>query len=290
MELKKTKTFKRNLVIMLLMIMSLLLVGCNETVANENSVTLTLTESYQSYIDYEEIPSFTLEFDGSLNTISTVTKSYYTVFSGNEDIILSNALTELFAKYGDKVIYEIVNEDEVETRYFSTIENGKVKNTSMKCDDNKVYDEIAYIPLDNGLKLTIDYCRFNSDGVTYYTWRYSQSIAMYLYYPIMKIKNNDKVELVLLTVPNVISIHISPELKLANIINKDEYLESSYYSFSYYGEDTEELSVKKAYVWDYYEDYNISARTDEFTFVYLNNNFKCNLYDTGFTITWLSRI
>lgn len=290
MELKKTKTFKRNLIVMLLLIMSLLLVGCNETEANDGSVTLSLTNSYQEYIDYDNIPSFTLEFDGTLNTISTVTKSYYTVFSGNDDIILSNALTKLFNQYGDKIIYEIVNEDEVETRYFSTIENGKVKNISMTCDDNKVYDEIAYIPLDNGLKLTIDYCRFVSEGVTYYTWRYSQSIALYLYYPVMKIKNNEKVELVLLTLPNAISIHISPELKLANIISKDEYLESSYYSFEYYGEDTDELSTKKEYVWNYYEDYNLSERADEFTFDYLNNTFKCNLYETGFTITWLSRI
>ena len=159
----------------------------------------------------------------------------------------------------------------------------------MKCDDNKVYDEVAYIDLGNGLKLTIDYCRFVSDGKTYYTWRYSRSIAMYLYYPLMKINNNSEVELVLLTLPNKVKLHVGPELKLINILEKDEYFEKAMYTFEYQsGEKEEEM---KQYVIDYYKRYNYNKIDDNsFTFEYLNNKFKVELQEKTFSIEWLERI
>lgn len=290
MELKKIKIFKRLMLSIVLLTLTFALSGCNETIPNEGSVTLSLTEAYQNYIEYDDIPSFTLSFDGTLNTIANVNKSYYTVFSKNDDTILSDAIAKLLTLYEGKIVYSVVNEDDVDERKYQTTVDGELKSILMPCDDGKVYDEIAYISLDNGLKLTIDYCRFVSDGKTYYTWRYSQSVSMYLYYPIMRIENNNKIELVLITVPNLISIHVSPELKLANIINKDIYLEDTYYSFEYYEEDDFTLNDKKTYVWNYYDDYQISARSDEFTFIYLNNKFNCKLLETGFTITWKERV
>lgn len=280
---------KKILLVVMLLFSSLLLVGCNETVPNEGSVTLSITESYYDYIKYEDIPSFTLNFEGNLNTIDNVNKSYYTVFSNNDDIILSDAIAKLLEQYKDKVEYVLVNEDEVPQRKFSVIENGKLKNIDMPCDDNKVYDEVAYIDLDNGLKLTIDYCRFISGGKTYYTWRYSRSIAMFLYYPVMKIQNNDAIELVLLTLPNKVKIHVSPELKLSNILTKEEYFESTLYTFEYVNGETKEEKVQV--VIDYYQDYNYQKIDDNtFTFDYLNNRFKVTLNDTAFVVTWLERI
>ena len=60
---------KKILLVVMLLFSSLLLVGCNETVPNEGSVTLSITESYYDYIKYEDVPSFTLNFEGNLNTI-----------------------------------------------------------------------------------------------------------------------------------------------------------------------------------------------------------------------------
>ena len=282
------KKIRKILLLIVLSFSSLFLVACNEVEPNENSVTLYLTESFQDLINYEEIPSFTLNFNGTLNTISNVNKTYYTVFSNNDDRILSDAISELLSTYVGKVEYVIVNEDEVSKRKFSIIENGELKNIDMVCDDNKVYDEVAYIALDNGLKLTIDYCRFVSDGKTYYTWRYSSSIAMYLYYPVMPILNDSKTELVLLTLPNKVALHVGPELKLASILTKEEYLDSSMYSFNY--ESGETLEEKKACVVEYYQDYNYEKIDDtSFYFTYLNNKFKLVMNETSFTIYWVEQ-
>ena len=283
------KNIRKILLVIVLVFSSLLLVGCNETIPNENSVTLYLADSYKDMIKYTEVPSFTLNFKGNLNTIANVNKTYYTVFSNNDDIILSDAISELLAEYEGRVEYVIVNEDEVAQRKFSVIENGVLKNIDMKCDDNKVYDEVAYIDLENGLKLTIDYCRFVSDGKTYYTWRYSRSIAMYLYYPLMKINNNSNIELVLLTLPNKVKLHVGPELKLINILDKDEYFEKGMYTFEYQSGETEE--EKKAYVVNYYKGYKYNKIDDNsFTFEYLNNKFKVELQENTFSIEWMERI
>lgn len=283
------KNIRKILLVIVLVFSSLLLVGCNETIQNENSVTLYLADSYKDMIKYTEVPSFTLNFKGNLNTIANVNKTYYTVFSNNDDIILSDAISELLAEYEGRVEYVIVNEDEVAQRKFSVIENGVLKNIDMKCDDNKVYDEVAYIDLENGLKLTIDYCRFVSDGKTYYTWRYSRSIAMYLYYPLMKINNNSNIELVLLTLPNKVKLHVGPELKLINILDKDEYFEKGMYTFEYQSGETEE--EKKAYVVNYYQGYEYNKIDDNsFTFEYLNNKFKVELQENTFSIEWMERI
>ena len=278
---------KKILLLFVLFLSLIGLVACNETVPNDGSVKLDITDAYKQYIKYDDIPSFTLNFDGNLNTIANVNKSYYTVFSSNDDIILSDALSELFEN--NDCSFEVVNEDQVSERKFSVIENGKLKNINMPCDDGYVYDEIAYVNLSNGLKLTVDYCRFTSGGKTYYTWRYSRSIAMFLYYPVMRIQNNNEDELVLLTLPQRINIHVSPELKLASILTKEEYLEDTYYTFEYFHKET--LEEEKQYVIDYYKNYNyVKVDNDTFTFEYLNNKFSVKLNDKNFVISWLERI
>ena len=98
MALKKERIFKmKKIFLLFVLFLSLIgLVACNETVPNDGSVKLDITDAYKQYIKYDDIPSFTLNFDGNLNTIANVNKSYYTVFSSNDDIILSDALSELF--------------------------------------------------------------------------------------------------------------------------------------------------------------------------------------------------
>ena len=168
------KKISKLLIILLLITFTLFFSGCNDTIPNEGKVTLDISSDYKEYIK-SEIPSFTLYFDGTLNTIKNVNKSYYTVFSGNDDIILSDALTKLFKEYEGKVEFEVVKEKKSRNREFSYLEDGKVKNKMMPLDDEVSYNEVAYIPLSNGLKLTIDYCRFVSEGLTYYSWCYERS-------------------------------------------------------------------------------------------------------------------
>lgn len=286
MVLKKTKISSITILIVLL-ICTLFLSACNDTIPNDGYVRLDISENYKEYIK-SDIPSFTLNFDGNLNTIKNVNKSYYTVFSGNDDIILSDALSKLFEEYSGKVYFEVTDTKKSRTREFSYLEDGKVKNKNMVLDDEVSYNEVAYIPLNNGLKLTIDYCRFVSEGKTYYTWCYERSISMYLYYPIMVVDNGTSKELKILTVPNRVKIHVTPELRLKNILNKDTYVKDNLYNFSYV--DMGSPDNNKAYVWDYYSGYNLSAREDNFTFDYLGNRYEVTLNDDSFLIKWKSLI
>ena len=286
MVLKKIK-ISNIILIFIVLFTSLFLSACNDTIPNDGKVTLDISSDYKEYIK-SEIPSFTLYFDGTLNTIKNVNKSYYTVFSGNDDIILSDALSKLFKEYEGKVEFEIVKEKKSRNREFSYLEDGKVKNKMMPLDDEVSYNEVAYIPLSNGLKLTIDYCRFVSEGVTYYSWCYERSISMYLYYPIMVIENEGVKELTILTVPNKVKIHVTPELRLSNILQKDTYTKPNLYNFEYASGST--IEEKKNIVWDYYEAYNLSERADNFTFIYLNNKYQVELNDVGFQITWLNKL
>ena len=122
MELKRTKISKL-LLIILIITFTLFITACNETIPNEGYVKLDISENYKEYIK-SDIPSFTLNFDGTLNTIKNVNKSYYTVFSGNDDIILSDALTQLFEEYKDKMYVEVTDTKKSRTREFSHLENG----------------------------------------------------------------------------------------------------------------------------------------------------------------------
>ena len=90
---------KRKFNVLLLLILSFFLTGCfasfSAVVPNENSITLKLDEDFASVIE-GELPEFTFEFEGNLNTIKNVNKAFYTVFSNNDDKILSDALVLLF--------------------------------------------------------------------------------------------------------------------------------------------------------------------------------------------------
>ena len=285
------KSLKRYSIVFIVLLFMCLLVGCNEVVPNQDKVKLYLSDAFCEHID-SEVPSFTFEFEGNLNTIKNVNKSYYTVFSNNEDDILSDALSKLFEKYKDKMYVKVARQDDVKARKYSHLdENGKLYNVTMNTDDGKVYDETAYIELENGLKLTIDYSRFISDGKTYYTWRYSASITFYVYYPLMAIDDNGTRKLVLLTLPNCTSFKVNPEQKVSSLLTKKEYLDESMYTFSYFERLDIESFDKKQNVLDYYSDYNlVKIDYNKYTFEYLNNKFVLTTKDTSFSIAWDSKV
>lgn len=282
--------FKKDFLILIVFLFLCLLVGCNEVVPNQDSVKLYLSDAFCEHID-SEVPSFTFEFEGNLNTIKNVNKSYYTVFSNNEDDILSDALAKLFEKYKDKMYVKVDRQDNVKARKYSHLdENGKLYNVNMNTDDGKVYDETAYIELENGLKLTIDYSRFISGGKTYYTWRYSASITFYLYYPLMAIDDNGTRKIVLLTLPNCTSFKVNPEQKVSSLLTKKQYLDESMYTFNYFERTDIESFDKKQNVLDYYSDYNLNKIEDnKYTFDYLNNRFVLTLKETSFSVAWQAK-
>lgn len=292
----------KKILLMLCVIFIFSLSGCFSSVVipNENSITLTLDDDFAYAVKAENIPSFTFEFDGTLNTNKNVDKKYYTVFSNNEDKILSDALQVLFDKYQDKMYVEVVKEDKVTSTLFSTLDDyGNVVNEKYEPDDNKVYEETAYISLENGLKLTVDYRRFVYNGKNYYTWKYTASITMYLYYPLMKINDNGESKLAIISLPNRISFQVGPQLVLSNILNGvtyDDTKDCTRYSFNYLQEldendkDTLTLEQKQQYVIDYYVNEmngNYDEATKTITYSYLGNNFQVELLDSNFKMHYI---
>lgn len=292
----------KKILLILLIIFVIPLMGCFESAVepNENKIILTLDEDYQYVIKATSIPSFTFEFEGTLNTIKEVNKAYYTVFSNNDDIILSDALQKLFDKYQDNMYVEVVGSQKVTSTLFSRIDDyGKVVNDTYEPDDNKVYEEVAYISLENGLKLTVDYRRFVYNGKNYYTWKYSASITMWLYYPLMTINENGENKIVILSLPNRITFQVGPQLALSNVLNGTTYVDSDEclrYTFEYLEELDEEgndklsLQEKQQYIINYYVN-DMNGTFDENSniiyFSYLGNNFKVELKEENFKIRYM---
>lgn len=292
----------KKILLMLCMLFVFSLAGCFSSVVvpNENSLTLTIDDDFAYVIKADNIPSFTFEFDGALNTNKNVDNKYYTVFSNNEDKILSDALQALFDKYKDKMYVDVTGEDKVTSTLFSTLDEfGNVVNKKYEPDDNKVYEETAYISLENGLKLTVDYRRFVYNGKNYYTWKYTASITMYLYYPLMKIDDNGTSKLAIVSLPNRISFQVGPQLVLSNILNGTTYTDNkdcTRYTFNYLQEldenkqDKLTVEQKQQYVIDYYVNemhgsYDENSKT--ITYSYLGNNFQVELLESNFKMHYI---
>ena len=161
----------KKILIILLLFFSIYLTGCgdlfvNQVTPNQDSITLKLDDDYASVIE-GDVPTFTFNFNGNLNTIKNGVKSYQAIFSNNEDIILSDALNKFFEENKENTYIHLNSKDIVDTVLFSTLdENGKVKNLKYTPDNKEVFNETAYVSLDNGLKLTVDYSRFIYNGKT----------------------------------------------------------------------------------------------------------------------------
>lgn len=281
--------------ILIIVLMLFTLTGCfkNDVIPNEGKIVLGLEEKYYQYMPYkkEEIPNFVFEFDGTFNTIKNVSKPYYIVFAGNDDFKLSDEISKLLENYRERTVYVVQASDvQTLTRINSLDENGKQVAQKVMVDNQEIYDETAFIDLENGLKLTIDYRRFTSEGKTYYVWRYTQSLTMYLYYPMMIINDGGKKEVVLLTLPNRVTFQVGTTLDIDRVIADDKYLNDDKYTFNYL-DDFENINDKKQQVIDYYVNgYNGKLVGNDLYFEYLNIRFKVTFTDKNFIIKYDSKI
>lgn len=300
----------KKVLLSLLLILTILLTGCfgdansifgNSVNPNQDKIVFTIEDDFASFLVGDEIPTFTFEFDGNLNTVKNVNKKFYTSFTKNEDKILSDALTNLFEKYKDNIYFDTIGSDEVQTTLFSTLDQyGNVVNVEYEPDDKKVYEETAYISLENGLKLTVDYRRFTYNGKTYYSWKYTAAITMYLYYPCMVIEGAEGSltnNLVLISLPNRVTFKVGPNQRLDTLINSKTYIDDEdciYYTFNYLESDDKDVTLtldqKQQYVIDYYiNEMNGSydENTKTISYSYLGNNFTVELLENNFKMHYV---
>ena len=283
----------KKILIIILSMITLLLTGCfkNSVVPNTNEIHLYLDEEFTKHMNYEEVPSFVFSFNGVINTIKHVPETHYTLFASNDDVILSAEISNLIEQYRDRTVFVTMEAKNESTTKINTLDkNGKQISHNYRVDDGKVINEVAHISLPNGLKLTIEYRRFVSDGITYYAWTYANPMSMYLYYPLMVIKEDNQKEIVLLALPSQIKFQVSPNLEVGNILKKDEYLKKEKYSFEYLSTQ-KTLTEKQDYIRNYYiEEHNGYEEDGKFYFSYLNVLFLVTFYEEGFDIRYVSKL
>ncbi len=290
---------RKKMYIIILSLLCTLLVGCeNAVIPNEEKIVLKIGDDFASYMPYEEIPFFEMNFEGILYTCENINKDYYTSFSNNSDEQLSKVLRVIFEKYKDKMTTELVEKIGASTTYLTKVDNsGKLYNDSVVPDDGYVYEETAWIALENGLKMTIDYRRFEYNGETYYTWRTKFPLTMFLYYPLMVINEDDTSKLLIISLPLNVNAKITPDLELKSLIRGKTYLydpekTSSLINYSFnYLDKFDTLDAKKAYVRQYYVD-DMGGQVQEdgtIEYVYLGYKFKIVLDDLSFKMHYLGK-
>lgn len=281
--------FKMKKLLIVILFMVVMLSGCfkNEYIEHEGSLTLTIREEYAKEMHYENIPSYTFVFEGIIKTNNNVPQPYYTIFQGNDDFHLSEQINNLFIKYKDKMEIMVVEEDESDKERLNRRDSeGNAIPEYLDTDDGKVYLEVAFIELENGMKLSLDYRHFISGGVDYYVWRYQSNISMTLYYPLMVVEEQGQKEIVLLTLPNRIKYQVGPQLKIVNIMKDPDYLEDGKYTLGYL-EDIETPAAKKQHVIDYYiEDMGGVYIGEHIHFEYLGVKFSVELLEQFFVIRY----
>lgn len=205
-------------------------------------------------------------------------------------------LADLFSQYEQKNRFTtrlLLTQTAFETRMntLETDDEGKPyqKSHILKVEDGKIYEEIAYILLENGLTLSFEYRRFATkiDGVItmMYCWKYTTPLNAVLHYPLIihQLDANTK-ELLIVPLPlkSVYRLGLNDKIPLKTFLEKDEFLKPLYARFYYpdFNEDPRssdifDLEGNIAQVKQYYQDYHQGQTLGEhFVFSYLGKPLK----------------
>ena len=275
------------------------LTGCleNDYISNDGGITLTIGEEYLQYMD-SDVPSFTFNYDGVLNTLAENQYSFYTSFCQNDDLVLSRTIASFLEHYKDDTTFIIEEEKSGTKTHLNIIENGTRVKQKINIDDGKKYYETAYIYLDNGLQLVMTYCRFLWNGEVIYRWRETKNIEMKLLYPLMVVSEDDNRKFIVTPLPFGIKMHVSGSgtANASKIMANDEYVNKTnvdedniYYTFDY--DKDKEVEENKEFVTAYYQKYMNATKEDNYLlFSYNGYNFKVMLYDNYFSIRYMGKV
>ena len=232
----------------LLLVISILLsisLGCNlnifrvETVENDGSFTLTIDEDVLKYLNTTDIPNYTCKFDGVLKSSKYRTGEFEIAFYDNDDFFLSRIIENLINEYKEKnrVSFKSISSDNETESWMNRKQDDVNEKEYIKIKDNKIYNEIVYISLENGLQLSINYARFSDfEGNTYYRWQKTEGIRFVLHYPLMVYHNeeHDRNEVVVMPLPNGVIYYFDTTTKQIDaLLKNDKYLKEEYYKFGY---------------------------------------------------------
>lgn len=288
----------KKIIVLGIAILSLgVLSGCSSPLTfHEDGIELSIHSGYQRYMTYEEIPTYTFGEGHGLNALVREEAPHEAILSGNDDFLVSEIITSLFEENQERVVIKEDNRSISSTtkinrrEYNSVKEKYETESITMIVDPidtdegriSYVFEETAYVGLENGLQLTLEYRRFVSEGQTYYAWRYTKSIKIYLHYPLML--QPDK-EMLIVALPTYTRYSVGPQLKLDNVINEETYLDPSYYHFAY-RDDLTTQEDKINYIVNYYETYHNGVMVDNtLQFIYLSVLYEIEFLETSFLIS-----
>ncbi len=291
MTMTKTSRF------LILLLLVITLSGCElnifkvETEENIGNFTLSIDSDVIEYLNTDELPTFTLNYEGTLYSGKNRTGEYEIAFYNNDDLKLSKIIEKLIQEYEDKnrVVYRLKEtKTEAETWINIDTKEGKEKDY-IKVKDGKLYNEIAYISLENGLCLSMNYARFKDyENNTYYRWEKTEGIRMVLHYPLMVYYNeeNQRNEFVVMPIPNGTIINFDTTTKKVSALLKDDkFIDESYYTYSYF-DDTKTFEENKQIVTDYYLNNTEATETSEgIECKFLGNKFLITLNENNFKIS-----
>ncbi len=239
-----TKIFKYILLLVISILLSISL-GCNlnifrvETVENDGRFTLTIDEDVLKYLNTTDIPNYTCTFDGVLKSSKYRTGEFEIAFYDNDDFFLSKIIENLINEYKEKnrVSFKSISSDNETESWMNRKQDDVNEKEYIKIKDNKIYNEIVYISLENGLQLSINYARFSDfEGNTYYRWQKTEGIRFVLHYPLMVYHNeeHDRNEVVVMPLPNGVIYYFDTTTKQIDaLLKNDKYLKEEYYKFGY---------------------------------------------------------
>lgn len=310
-----TRTFKmKKILLMVLLLLLLPLCGCyglfkTDLFSYDDEIFLTIKEEFVEYLPYdtEDIPTYTLKFPGiTVNTTLQRTGENEVIFSGNDDFVISDIIEKLLLEYEEKrrISYRLLSTDtKYETHLNKHIvgDDGKIESVKeyLKVTDGVIENKIAYMTLENGLQLTINYRTFegtvNDITKRYYSWQYTESVRLILYYPLMIVKNADNSKSILIVaLPNAVINKIETRYEPEGLLEKDDYLEESYYTYEYpdYNIETSgknydatgQIAAIKAY---YSDNFNGQEIGGVFYYDYLGEKFSVTFYKTDFVIKYI---
>ncbi len=310
-----TRIFKmKKFLIVFILFVSLLLSGCsgNQVSPNENEIIFSFPETYLQYLPYDEVPDYHFTFSGIVNTIDTATTTNKKVFGKNDDFVVSALLSDLFDYYENNNRFEtrlLLTQQAFETRMNRLVLNDDgefvQKSQILRVEEGMIFEEIAYILLENGLTLTFEYRRFatkiNEVLTMMFCWKYTTPLNAVLHYPIIIQKNNDE-DTILYIVPlplkSVYRLGLNDKIPLPTFVEKEEFLKPIYSHFYYpdFNEDPRadvvfDLEDNVEQVKDYYLTYHQGYLEGEFVFfTYLNVKFKVVFHEEDFEIVWVENL
>lgn len=285
---------KKILALILLLSVSLILTSCSifktEVVSYENEIPLTFDSDLKGHLAYneEDIPSYVIHFEGKVNITKQRTGEYECIFSQNDDFFVSKIVESILNEYIEKgrASFYTQKVEETNETWMNRRDETTDEKVYIKVKDGKIYNELAYITLENGLQLTINYAKFvDSDtNLTYYRWQKTESIRIFLHYPLMVIDQNDERKFVFIAIPNQVRLKFDTTTKqVKDLLAKDKFTTSEWYTYDYQHSYSEDYDT---YVKYYVDNFNGRIENDEFLFDYLGYTFKIDFNEANFVISF----